>query len=274
VARVPICDGMARIGFFCWFGGHHLELARWVAVALLLVVASGWRPRLTGLVHWWIAFSFQASATLIEGGDQATAILALLLVPVTLLDARRWHWQPAPAGEPGERDASCRLVALTALLVIRVQVAGIYLHASIGKLGAQEWVDGTALYYWLTDPAFGAPAWLAPLLRPLLVHGVTVALMTWGVIALELVLGIALVMSRRTFRPLLALGLLLHGSIAMVQGLVSFGFAMSAALILYLRPVEQSFDLRWVTAWWRAVIWSSTPPRPEALSPRQLFPSL
>src|SRR5262249_3889924 len=123
VARVPICDGMARIGFFCWFGGHHLELARWVAVALLLVVASGWRPRLPGLVHWWIAFSFQASATLIEGGDQATAILALLLVPVTLLDARRWHWQPAPAGEPGERDASCRLVALTALLVIRVQVA-------------------------------------------------------------------------------------------------------------------------------------------------------
>src|SRR5439155_8663926 len=50
IDQVPQCVGPARASLFCAFGHDHLELARWVAVATLTVVAIGWRPRVTGLV--------------------------------------------------------------------------------------------------------------------------------------------------------------------------------------------------------------------------------
>src|ERR1700683_1844752 len=46
VHEFPICPGLSRIGLFC-IGSHHLEITRWIAVIILLVVASGWRPRIT-----------------------------------------------------------------------------------------------------------------------------------------------------------------------------------------------------------------------------------
>ena len=59
----------------------------------LLLVLSGYYPRFTGVLHWLISSSVFQAANLVEGGDQITAILTLLLVPVTLLDPRRNHWQ-------------------------------------------------------------------------------------------------------------------------------------------------------------------------------------
>src|ERR1700755_2659834 len=34
----------------------HLGLAKVVAIILLLLVVSGWRPRLTAVPHWWISY--------------------------------------------------------------------------------------------------------------------------------------------------------------------------------------------------------------------------
>src|SRR5207302_185206 len=119
---VPACVGAGRLSFFCLIPRADLALAQAIAAAILLVVASGWRPRLTGVPHWWISYSFAVSATIPDGGDQVTQILALLLVPVTLTDPRGWHWQSAP--QTARPIAS--LVAWSALFVARLQVAGIY----------------------------------------------------------------------------------------------------------------------------------------------------
>lgn len=40
---------------------------------------------------------------------------------------------------------------------------------------------------------------------------------------------------------LLIAGIAFHASIAIMMGLISFGLAMSAALVLYLCPVEKEF---------------------------------
>ena len=48
---VPHCSGATNLSFFCVAGPRHLEFAPWIGVVLLLVVASGWRPRYTGVVH-------------------------------------------------------------------------------------------------------------------------------------------------------------------------------------------------------------------------------
>jgi antimicrobial peptide system SdpB family protein len=243
MSTVPVCGGPARISLFCMFPSKHLELARLLAIIILAVVASGWRPRFTGILHWWVAFSLQASATVIDGGDQVTSVLALLLLPLTATDSRKWHWEPAQDSGPSLK----KLIALFALWAIRLQVAGIYFHASTAKFAVTEWSDGTGLYYWLTDANFGAPPWLMPLIRPLVTHPVSVTVLTWSVLILELFLMAGLVMPKRHWGKLLIAGLALHGGIALVHGLVSFAFAMAGALVLYLRPMEDEFRVReWV----------------------------
>jgi antimicrobial peptide system SdpB family protein len=239
---VPLCAGVRSVGAFC-VGAPHLEVVRWLSIVALFVIASGWRPRFTGVLHAWIAFSFQANAISIEGGDQVHAILALLLVPVTLLDDRRWHWSRREKVQSGEREDLRRLVARTCFTLIRLQVAGIYFHAAVAKFAVQEWSDGTVLYYWLNHPSFGAPAWLAPLVRPILLNGMTVALLTWGVLIVEYALSAGLLVARKYWPLLLAMGIALHAGIALLHGLVTFAMTMMAALVLYLRPLDQPFAL-------------------------------
>ncbi|MEV4011794.1 sporulation-delaying protein SdpB family protein [Nonomuraea angiospora] len=232
----PYCDGAAAYGLFCV---AEPAWAHRIAIVVLLVAASGWRPRLTALPHWWATVSFQASSTIPDGGDQVAAVLTLLLLPIALTDGRTWHWQRTrPVG-----DLAASLVAWSALVVIRVQVAGIYLQASMAKLGREEWANGTAMYYWLSDPLFGAPGWAAPLLRPVLAGAAGVTILTWGAVAVEFALVFGL-FARRAARPyLLGAGVLLHVSIALLMGLGSFALAMIASLVLYLRPLDQPWPL-------------------------------
>jgi antimicrobial peptide system SdpB family protein len=230
---------------FCLATNHHLDLARWLAVVALAVVASGYRPRFTGTLHWWIAFSFQSSAIVLDGGDQIAALLALFLIPVTLTDSRRWHWGTPIARTGRLADSLKFVVAVSCIWAIRLQVAGIYFNSAVAKFGVPEWRDGTALYYWLTDPVFGTSGWLSPLVRFLVKSGPGVALMTWGAIAIEILLAMALFMPARRWKYLLIAGIAFHSLIAICQGLVSFGVVMSGALILYLRPWSHAFQPNW-----------------------------
>lgn len=240
----PVCDGVATPALFCLAAPDHLEWGRWAAVAILALVASGWRPRITGPLHFYVAYSLNVTGLLVDGGDQVTAILALLLLPVTLADGRRWHWTASPRAAPGGGGSELlRLVALSSLWMIRLQVAGIYFHAAVGKMPVPEWRNGTAVYYWFTDPAFGLPEYLRPLVMPLLTTAVGVAALTWGAIMLEVTLFTGLVMERRWRAPLLVAGLLFHLGIALVHGLPSFAFAMWGALVLFLRPVDLEFGV-------------------------------
>lgn len=241
IPNYPICQGVGRASLFC-MGDHHLEIARWTAVLILLVTASGWRPRYTAVFQWWVAFSLTVSAVTLDGGDQTTATLTLLLLPVSLTDNRRWHWQTVPCRRnAGVAEVLRRAVALTALMAIRFQVAIIYFHAVVGKLSVTDWVNGTVLYYWFTDPTFGLPTWLRGAI-PLLTSPFVVFL-TWSVLLLEIFLFMALVMPKELRNRLLIFGLLFHAVIAVTMGLVSFGLAMAAALLLYLRPIDQAFVL-------------------------------
>jgi antimicrobial peptide system SdpB family protein len=248
IASFPNCFAMGRGGLFCVAGREHLEIAHWIAIAVLLVAASGWRPRFFGVLHWYVAWSLFTSGLMVDGGDQITAVLTLLLIPVTLTDARRWHWEAPrePAGAPGTGllptgAAAAQLIALSTLFMIRLQMAGVYFHAAVAKMGVPEWRDGTAVYYWFTDPWFGLSEPVKSWVLPLLANGVVVAAATWGAMALELFLFTGLVAERRHRRVLLCLGIAFHAMIALVHGLPSFSLAMWAGLVLYLHPVDEEF---------------------------------
>jgi antimicrobial peptide system SdpB family protein len=245
IPDAPNCPLVSRAGMFCLAGAQNLHLMRWAAIALLALAASGWRPRITGVLHWYVTFSLFSSAVMVDGGDQACAILALLLLPVTLTDARRWHWQaplarpPAADGLLAHRHAAARLVALSCLAMVRLQVAGIYFQAAVSKMKVPEWRDGTAVYYWFTDPWFGFAEPVRSWAMPLLASGLVVSAITWGAMMLEIFLFAALIAERRYRRVLLRLGIAFHAVIALVHGLLSFALGMWGALVLYLHPVDE-----------------------------------
>jgi antimicrobial peptide system SdpB family protein len=228
----PMCDDVFT-SVFCVTRGH-ADALRWLSVAILLVVASGWRPRVTALPHVWVAYSFFVSSTVRDGGDQVSLVLTALLLPVALLDARIWQW----SGDTAPRSTPYgRLIAWSALSVIRLQVAAIYFVAALSKLHSPEWTNGTAMYYWLSS--FGAPRWVMTLMH----HPLPVTLATWGTIALELALASGLVVRREKWHGLFVAGLVFHFFIALLLGLWTFSAAMVAALLLYLHPPDQPLRL-------------------------------
>jgi antimicrobial peptide system SdpB family protein len=240
---VPNCANGAGIGLFCV--APSIETGRWICIVILLFVLCGWFPRWTAIPHWWVAFSVHNNATIADGGDQAAAVITLLLVPFALCDGRMNHWQhvEGAASLPEGRRAR-RFIARIALAAIGIQVAFIYFQAGVAKFGVTEWADGTALYYWLEDPGFGAPPWLKWFFDPILTHGLTVGLFTWSTALAEVALGVALFLPASYRRYLLWYAVAFHSGIAVVMGLVSFACSMIAADVLFLRPVDQPFDFQ------------------------------
>ncbi|HET9035930.1 MAG TPA: HTTM domain-containing protein, partial [Myxococcaceae bacterium] len=132
--------------------------------------------------------------------------------------------------------------AQTGLVLVRVQMAVVYLFAAVLKFPSEEWANGTALYYWWQNAVFGSPGFLRPLMA-WLGRSLLVVPLTWGVLLLELSLAAALVAPLRFRRRLLPLALLFHAGIAVIHGMPSFALAMIGGLVLYLRPTWQPFPL-------------------------------
>lgn len=249
VEEFPIRQGLAgTISIFSLFP-QKLVIAKWISLAILALVISGWRPRFTGILHWWVSYSFMSSAILVDGGDQVTAILCLMLIPVTLMDDRKWHWDSSTVTHVSSKNIYKLLVANSTIKIIRLQIAVIYLHSAVAKCVVPEWENGTALYYWFTDPMFGAPDWLRPLIMKIVLNSFSVTILTWSIIVLEFALFAGLLAKRKYRSVLLVSGIGFHLGIALIHGLVSFALAMFAALIIFLRPVELSFAFKF--KWFR-----------------------
>ena len=213
--------------------GH--DWARLACIVILAVAASGWRPRFTALPMWWVLVGNQASLTVIDGGDQIISVLAFLLIPLSLTDSRVWHWKTAPAAI-GAGHPKIMVLAHISIVVLQVQVGFVYINSCLAKLGVPEWLDGTALYYWLRDPMFGPSGVFREVTDVLMVHAFPVAAVTWGTLLLEFFLGISIFLPRKYRRVLLPLGVAFHLGIAVLMGLWSFAFAMWGGLILLLWP--------------------------------------
>jgi len=218
------------INFFYLFEYKQLWLAEIFAAIVLIIVISGFFPRLTGILHWWVAFSFNNAASIVDGGDQIASVLVFMLIPVTLLDNRKNHFFI-----PVTQYWLSKMVGNFFLrVIIPIQMAIVYYHAAIGKLYAlEEWRNGTAVYYFTQDPIFGSD------LLSILSATNFVLLFTWGTILLEFVLGGCLFMSYSLKRYFLPLAFFFHLSIAFSFGLFSFMFSMLGGLCIYLlNPVK------------------------------------
>lgn len=248
---------MSWLSLFCMGDQNgQLELARWIAIILLVIVVAGVSPAVTALPHWWVTWSLMTSSTAIDGGEHLAADLTLILVPFLLIDRRRWHWE-VDRGY-ARRGVWVKTIGYACLGLWMLQMMGVYFQASVAKFAVLEWSDGTALWYWMQNPVFAPPAPVGPAIRWALQWlPITVAL-TYGTLVLQLALVGAVFAHARARRVLLMLAVAFHFAIASLMGLWSFSLIMIAAdILLLIRPhqarrltvVMHRFDRRgWIAA--------------------------
>ncbi|MCR6485771.1 hypothetical protein M8542_23380 [Amycolatopsis sp. OK19-0408] len=228
------CAGFRAISLWCWTGGSpRAQLAcRVVAIAVLVVTASGYRPRWTCVPHWYVTFSLGAAMTVANGGEGVARIVTLLLVPMCLGDGRRWQWSTPGEPLPARRRGS----AYVAHLVIRAQLTVVYLDSALAKAVVPEWRDGRAVAEVFHDPYYGAAAawqrWAGSLADP----GAVTTALGWGTIAAELAVAVLVWAPGRWRVAAFAIAVPLHGAIMATMGLVSFGAVMIAAVALAVAP--------------------------------------
>lgn len=206
--------------------------------------SGGFYPRITGLIHWYISYSFIISCDVFDGGDQVSSNLSLLLLPLTLLDNSKNHWE--------EKNYTLRkgfalgLIQKVFFMLIFIQVSAIYLHAFVGKIFVEEWVNGTATYYWLTNKYFGVAPFLSDFTVSVLANEYVTTIITWGTLFLEFTLAAFIFVNRNDDKKrclLFIIAVIFHLLIFAFQGLASFFFAMFAALTIYLIPENKSLSL-------------------------------
>ncbi|GAA0553433.1 membrane protein [Chitinophaga japonensis] len=223
-----------KINLFYLFGYEHLPAAKLVAILILALVITGYLPRITGLLHWWVAYSFFNAAVIVDGGDQIAAVIALALVPLTLLDGRMNHWQK---GTPAGRSRN--YIAILCLFFIKIQMAVLYFNAAIAKFNVPEWLDGTVMYYWLAHNTFGLPGYMKDIVLPVVENPLGVLVLTWGTVIFEVMLFAAIFFRTGARMKMLCLGILFHLLIFLCLGLASFFFSMTGSLLLYLYPFDR-----------------------------------
>jgi hypothetical protein len=197
-----------------------------IGIVVLLVAAIamlvGWHSRIAAVIVFVLVLSVERrSPWVFNSGDALVRIEAFLLAispcgAALSLDERRrsgsfWSAQTRPNWP---------------IRLLQIQLSIVYLAAVQTKLAGQPWLDGTAVSYVLRIEdmkRIPVPQWLA-------MNAPVMNAVTWGVLAIELALGI-LVWFRR-FRPwVLTAGVLMHVTIDLT---VQIGIFSYAVLVLYL----------------------------------------
>jgi len=229
-----------RLNYFLWF--DNLYVPYFLSLILLIIIALGFVPRIMCFIHAWITYSIFYSMLVVEGGDQICAIMSLLLIPISLLDERLNGWYSKKIFIK-VKNKFLLYNAYVSIIIIKLQIAILYLNAGISKFYAPEWTNGTAVYYWFNDVIFGAPKWLSnSLVGYLFINDISVSIINWGVMILEIFLFVSLFLKQKYKYLLFTIGFLFHFSIFLIHGLATFWISMTAALIIYLFNAEISIS--------------------------------
>lgn len=240
---------------FFSLGEASMEVNKFIAVILMALVVIGWKPRITCLLHTWIALSFVQIASTPDGGDQVGSLFSILLLPICLTDNRNWHWGKDDTNRT--KSFYAKSLCISTFRIIRIQVSVIYLHAATSKFRVNEWLNGTAIWYWFKDPIFGYNEFMNPIFYPILDNPYLISFTTWLVLAIELFLFMGLMTDKKYWGYLLAIGICFHFMILIIHGLFSFFCSMAGALILYLKPNEEWIKFKKI----RAILPPIAPPK-------------
>lgn len=224
--------------FFSFGENNYLTLSilKLIALVILFLVIIGWRPRITAIPHWYLMVSLQNNLTVVDGGTQIASVLTLLMIPIALLDNRKWHW-----GVSTKTNSYAKIVSFVTYNIIRIQIALLYFDSTVKKLAVDEWIDGTAVYYYINDPIVGFNSFFE-YISQWFVDSPLIVLPTWGTLLVQTVLFLALFAPKKYWHIIFAFGIFMHEIFALLLGLVSFSITMTGVLVIYLLPIENQLN--------------------------------
>ncbi|RKQ84562.1 antimicrobial peptide system SdpB family protein [Mycolicibacterium mucogenicum 261Sha1.1M5] len=265
------CSRQAAIGAFCLVPTESLDVVRLVLAAACIPAIIGLFPFVSSTFHLFAAFSLSNNAIGIEGGDQLTVNLTFLLALASFGDRRMWGWVERRA-----HGTHLKFIPSNVLLwTITIQVAFVYLEAGLVKSKEAIWAEGSALWYWVQNSAFGISREFSHTLMSALSPPLMSAAATWGTIVLEISIAVIFLFAKnqKLRQTAIFLGILFHLAIALIMGLVTFFFAMAGALFLGGFRPRDGYPLGWFRRL-RKTGPSSSKPSLETRSPRlNSFPS-
>ncbi|MFO0323292.1 MAG: sporulation-delaying protein SdpB family protein [Bacteroidota bacterium] len=219
------------LNFFLLLGISKIKVMYYIAITLLFITSIGFLPSLFCVIHWWIQYSFINSSSCVDGGDQIASNISLMLIPIFIFDNRIWHWQNIRI-----ENIKWQKIILSNVVrkLIRIQMCVIYFHAAVGKFNVTEWVNGTAIYYWLNSSFFRMSPNLERITMFIISNPIISGVITWGVIIIEIILSFAFLSDKKYRSKLFILAVIFHSFFIVYFGLVSFFLVMLSGLIFYL----------------------------------------
>jgi uncharacterized membrane protein YphA (DoxX/SURF4 family) len=205
----------------------------WLNIASVLMLAIGLFTRVNALIVFVMLVSWQNRCPLIWDGEDPLFRLFgfyLLLMP----SGRAWSLDRRLFGAASD---VCPLAPAWPLRLMQLNVSLVFVAAGMSKLGGDDWVDGVALsHVGQLDELFGR----FPVPHVLFETPLLVRLMTWSVIAVEL-LAPLLLWFRETRRGALLVILLFHLSNEYAMYLFLFHWIMLVGWSTFLTSEDISF---------------------------------
>lgn len=248
--NATIGPGTQRLNLLLYHGADHFLTPIFIVflLAALCLTLGFWTRTSAVLVYLGLSLLHTRNAPIHNSGDTVMMVMSiyLLLSPAGAACSLDRLWR---IFQGKEDDAPPAIIPWTQRLM-QIQIAVLYLCASLNKITGPNWMDGTAVYY---------PLHLPESLRfPVLGRDNLYVLnvMTWGTIAIEMALA-TFVWVPRLRLYVLTLGVLLHLGIEYSFNIPLFSALMITSYINFLT----GDDIRNFLAWAK---------RPLALTPLRL----
>jgi hypothetical protein len=205
-----------------------IRVHQWVAIALSLMMAVGWKTRWSVPLSWWLGLMVAHRMTgMLFGLDQITILLVSYLSVGKSGD--RWSIDCWLAGGSLETEQGSSWNRIATRL-IQTHLCVIYLFGGLGKLRGGMWWDGSAVWYALASFEYQSLdlTWLGR--YPTFVSLATHATLLWELFYT------AMVWPRSTRPWVLAMAMAVHAGIAIALGMVTFGVMMMLANLAFIDP--------------------------------------
>ncbi len=213
------------------------------AIAVAMMLVFGVLPRVMIPIQWFIIWSFQERNPFLgDGGDNIMRIVLLFLVLVNTGAYFSIHAAMRPGtGQKRQGQPALAIIHNIGILLIIAQLCFVYMSTGLYKVMGELWQNGTALYYILRVDEFSLPAVAELIYRSsyLVVFG------TYATVLFEILFAPAL-LNKWTRYLMIATGIFFHLGIAVLMGLVTFGWSMLSIYPLLVTDEEYQRAARWV----------------------------
>ena len=207
-----------------------LSLHEWLAILFCAAMTCGFATRIATPLAWWFTLmTCHRMMGALFGLDQVVVMLCmyLMIAPCgSVLSIDAWMRERSWAGGTSQPNALNNI----ATRLIQLHLCVIYLFGGLSKMRGDMWFEGSAMWYALVNYEYQSMdmTWLGQ--YPFLIASLTAITIFWETFYC------AIVWPRMTRPIALAIAFCVHGGIAVVLGMVTFGTSMIIANFAFIEP--------------------------------------